>query len=131
MIEAMTKWIETLLMIDDTPTSQRRWRVTIAMSCMIFMIHIVWATGYLTVFGFDGFVKGRQLSQVQAQIATLTQISQEFQLRIIRKQLIESRVWQCKATEKMYFEQRLAELRDEYYRLTHQSWQTPKCDEVI
>lgn len=130
MLEKLFALIETLLMLDEDPKSNRRWRMTVALISIIFMIHILWACGYGERIGLSGFVKAGDLSELKGQVQTATTFVQQMQLRALTKQMLDTRTQQCSSTTKKYFTQRLSELRADYYRATGHDWDVPNCAEL-
>jgi len=53
------------------------------------------------------------------------------EIRLLEKDLLDTRVGQCTAADKSYFTDRLSTLRREYKKMTGEDWPIPECSELV
>lgn len=130
MYDKIAAVLESLLMLDDSPGSIRRWRMAVAICCFVFILHILWACGYGARLGIEGFARTKEIKEITTQLAQAAYVSTDLQVKLLKKSIIDARVQQCSASQKGYSTNRLSELTDEYFRLTKREFIMPRCDEV-
>lgn len=121
--------METLLMIDDdNPVAQRRWRMTVAMVLLFFLIHVLASYGLLRFIGVEGFVQNSELRVISNRLDVAANTANDIQDRLLQKSIIDVRIQQCGAIQKRYFTDRLRELTEEYYQTNKRGFDVPSCE---
>lgn len=129
MINSFWRFVEMLLMIDDSnPAAMRQWRILVALCLLGFAIHIAIACGYLKFMGLDGFADGKQLTEIAQRLGVAASQTADIQDRLLQKAIIDVRIQQCAATSKRYFTDHLRELTEEYYQTNKRPFDVPSCE---
>lgn len=122
MVTSLWRLLEMILMIDDdSPAALRRWRTTVAMLMLFFLVHALGAYGLLKFVGIDGFARNVELINVTGRLS-------DIQDRLLQKSIIDVRIQQCAASSKRYFTDHLRELTDEYWRVNKRGFDVPTCE---
>lgn len=118
-------------MTEDSPTSVRRWRLTIGCFVIAFGLHVLWACNYGKLVGIGGgFARADDLVDIKAQLANAASTSTDVQLKLLRKSIIDTRIQQCNAKSKLFFTQHLEELLDEYDAIVKVPYKVPACEDL-
>ena len=118
MKDLVTKYIDTALMINDTPSSVRTWRLMTTAICLTFVFHISWACNWIP--GMPGFASS-------AEVMSQGKAIQKIQLSLLESNILDVKQQQCLAVNKDFFTRRLQELLREYQTVTKQQYQIPTC----
>lgn len=119
--------------IDATPDQllSYRWRVTVYLWAggIVMGIHILWACGFLTLFGVPGFANAQQ-------VAELKEMQVRREVRTTERDLRDARLRQCLAIQagngeaKQFAMSTIANLQSDYRQMTGRGYELPKCEEL-
>lgn len=88
MPERLLQILDTLFMIDDKPSSIRRWRTMMALITLGFALHIAWACGWLPPL--EGFALASDLrdgtTSVKSQISRLDERVSKLETTVLKGQ---------------------------------------------
>lgn len=131
LLDKAVKASEILLMVtDERRQGVRQWRLIVALCIFGFMLHIVWACGWLSYFGIEGFAQAKELKGIQQKLDVAANDAGRIQARLLEKSIIDVRIQQCQATVKRFYSEQLRELTDEYYKTNNREYQLPTCAEL-
>lgn len=120
------------------PIRVRRWQWSVFVSLVLLMISLsinaVFSWGYEPYIR-QGFVRKADYQTEGAQMKSdMTQSLasiQRIEIRLLEKDLLDTRIGQCQSRDKQYFASRLQELIREYGLMVNSGWRIPDCSEVI
>ena len=95
-----------------------------------FGLHVLWACGYGSAFGIEGFSRASDLNPITNTLADHGRHLDKIEINAIERSLIEARQAQCQSTRKEFFTQRLADLNQEYSSITKHNFQIPDCKDI-
>ena len=125
------KLLTILLMLDDAPEAQRRWRQLVSIMVAVFALHILWSCGWGAKVGLSsGFAQVTDIVEIKAQLALAADVATAVKIRLLKKSIIDTRILQCNADSKRYYTQRLEELTDEYFQDTKAIFSVPDCGDL-
>ena len=128
------KFIGAITPPDGTDGKEtQRWRVNISIIVGALVVgnvfHVVWACGWLTMFGMTGFAQANEVTD-QKQILAALQTNQ------LDTALLNSRTRQCEAivqnnpNARQFATERLQYLLEQWQTLVKSPWRVPECSEL-
>lgn len=105
-------------------TAQQRTVVFRAAWVSTLTVHILWACGWFTAFGLSGFARADELREH-------AQFLSRIEIQLLEKAMFDTRVTQCRATQKQVYAERLQEMLTRHREAAGVGYQLPSCADVL
>lgn len=126
---------QTLLAPGNKPEDIKHWRLLVSIILLMMMFHVVWACGWLSPLGIEGFAQEQKVETlgytINSVLSAHSNQLKDIQTQALEKNIVSTKQAECDATKKRYFAQRLLDLTAQYVALTgHDFHDMPACDDL-